>query len=94
MATPSKGNNNKQVKLSQDQIAEIRNALAIILGNTQLLEREPGFTRDQKKKLTAIAKQTHRIARILEKEESEDCKKFSGGILKGLKEINETLLEK
>lgn len=54
----------QELELAED-IAEINNALAIILGNAKLLQREPGSSEDQKKKLEAIAIQVHRIARLL-----------------------------
>lgn len=65
MATPSKENDSKGRYLSQEEIAEINNALGIILGNAQLLEREPGFTPEQKERLERIVKQVDRIAELL-----------------------------
>jgi nitrogen-specific signal transduction histidine kinase len=65
MCTPSKENNSKGRYLSQEDIAEINNALAIILGNTQLLEGEPRPP-EQKERLKIIVTQVDRISRLLE----------------------------
>lgn len=75
MRTPFNEDSSKAKILSQEQIAEIRNALAIILGNAQLLERDPEITQEQRKKLEVIGNQTHRIAKILEEGESQGCYK-------------------
>lgn len=53
-------------KERQVKQAEINNCLAIISGNAQILQREPGITRDQKKRLDRIVEQVDRIVKILE----------------------------
>jgi len=70
MLTPSSKENSEQLKISQEDIAEIRNALAIILGNAQLLEREKEITQEQRKKLEIIGKQVYRIVGLLAKLEN------------------------
>lgn len=87
--TPSNANNSKGKFLSQEQLAEIRNALTIILGYAQLLEREPEITQEQKRRLEAIAKQTHRIAQILQKTQPNNPTRKE--ILKDLQEVKEVL---
>ena len=89
MATPFTVNNNKGRFLSQEELAEIRNALAIILGNAQLLQREPEITQEQKEKLETIAKQTHRIAKILQETQPDNPGKRE--ILNDLQEIEKAL---
>jgi signal transduction histidine kinase len=66
MITPSKENNSKGRYLSQEDIAEINNALAIILGNAQLLQRQPELFPGQKERLERIVTQVDRISRLLE----------------------------
>lgn len=63
--SPSERENSRERKISQEKIAEINNALAIVLGNAQLLEREPGITPAHKEKLERIIKQVDRISDLL-----------------------------
>ena len=72
----------------------VRNALTNILANAELLQRKPGLTQEEKGRLEEIKKDTYGIARILHQARPQNCKKFLGGILDGLKEIKEILLEK
>lgn len=69
METPFNKDNNKSLRISQDDVATIKNALAIISGYAQLLLREPELTVDQKEKLQEIVNQTFRIAELVPKKE-------------------------
>lgn len=60
------GNRNKFFKVRQEEIAEIRNALTIILGNAQILERDVNLIADQKKRLKEIGDQVWRITKLLD----------------------------
>lgn len=64
--TPIKNNNNQKKRTSQERIAEIRNALAVILGNTELLLRqEERLSEEGKERLEEIKKQVWRINELL-----------------------------
>ena len=63
--TPSEKDNNAWVRIRQENMATIKNALGIILGNAELLERERGITRDPKERLETVAVQVYRIEELL-----------------------------
>lgn len=66
-STPFDKSNNRWLKIRQEDVATIKNALAIISDYAQLLSRKPEITLDEKETLDKITEQAFRIAKLLPK---------------------------
>ena len=62
--TPRK-NDTKGYIISQDSVAEIKNALQIILGEAQLTVREEKLTEQGQKNMKVIGREVWRIDKLL-----------------------------
>jgi len=69
MQNASRENDSKKLEISKEDVAEIRNALAIISGfaQLQLLKTKPDTIPDVKRQLEEIVFQVERIDKLLPK---------------------------